>query len=117
MPGVPGNGDLRVSQRPGDMPAVQGLWLRLREHRLILPAPMLLSEDKRHQLGAAGWIYEIKWDGYRLVAGIHDGKVQLATRGGADATKWFPEIVAGLANIPGGPHILDGEVCVLDDLG
>jgi bifunctional non-homologous end joining protein LigD len=43
--------------------------------------------------------------------------VRLATRKGADCTRWFPEIVQGLAQLPGGPHILDGEVCVLDELG
>jgi bifunctional non-homologous end joining protein LigD len=52
-----------------------------------------------------------------MVAGVQDGKVELATRKGTDATKWFPEVVQGMAQIPGGPDILDGEVCVLDDLG
>lgn len=35
----------------------------------------------------------------------------------AAATKWFPELVAGLSKLRGGPHVLDGEVCVLDELG
>lgn len=78
---------------------------------------MLLSEDKRMPLGKPGWLYEIKFDGYRLVAGVSDGQVELRTRNGADATKWFPEIVTGLKALKGGPHILDGEVCVLDDVG
>jgi bifunctional non-homologous end joining protein LigD len=91
---------------------------RLTRVGMILPAPMLLSEGKRQApFGQEGWLYEIKFDGWRLVAGIYDGKVTLMTRGGADATKWFPEITEGLAAIPGGPHVLDGEVCVLDDLG
>ena len=29
----------------------------------------------------------------------------------------FPEVVRGLGGLSGGPHIIDGEVCVLDDLG
>lgn len=78
---------------------------------------MLLSEDKRSPLGKPAWLYEIKWDGYRLMAGIQDGKVELATRNGANATKWFPEVVRGFTDLPGGPHILDGEVCVLDEVG
>ena len=36
---------------------------------------------------------------------------------GADCTKWFPEVARSLANVKGGLHIVDGEVCVLDDLG
>lgn len=85
---------------------------------MILPAPMLLHQGKRSQpFEQPGWIYELKFDGYRLVAGVQDGQVKLATRKGADATRWFPEVVQGLAQLPGGPHILDGEVCVLDELG
>jgi bifunctional non-homologous end joining protein LigD len=38
-------------------------------------------------------------------------------RNGADAPKWFPEVAERLAAVPGGPHIVDGEVCVLDDRG
>ena len=62
-------------------------------------------------------MYELKFDGYRVVGGVNAGQVQLATRNGADATKWFPEVAAGLGTLAGGPHILDGEVCVLDELG
>ena len=51
------------------------------------------------------WFYELKFDGYRIVAGVDTGQVRLVTRNGADATKWFPEIVAGLATLTGGPHI------------
>ena len=78
---------------------------------------MLLAERPLPPFAEAGWIYELKFDGYRLMAGVKDSVVQLITRNGADATKWFPEIVAGLATLRGGPHVLDGEVCVLDELG
>lgn len=79
---------------------------------------MLLHQGKRvPPFGQTGWIYELKFDGYRLIAGIEGGKAQLATRSGGDATKWFPEVAKGLAALPGGPHILDGEVCVLDEWG
>jgi len=78
---------------------------------------MLLDERRIPPFAEPGWIYEIKFDGYRLLAGVDAGKVQLMTKNGADATKWFPEVVAGLAKLRGGPHVLDGEVCVLDELG
>lgn len=93
---------------------------------MILPDPMLLSEAKVQVLGKPGWLYEVKWDGYRGIAGIAPAAkagrpapsvVHLRTRNGADATKWFPEVAESLAGLPGGPHILDGEVVVLDDDG
>jgi bifunctional non-homologous end joining protein LigD len=52
-----------------------------------------------------------------LLAGAEHGRVQLATRNGVDATPWFPEIVRALTRLRGGPHVLDGEVCVLDEYG
>lgn len=69
----------------------------------------------RHLPTGPGWHYEIKHDGYRMLAGTAPGG--LKTRNGADATAWFPELVDSLKQLPAGAHILDGEVCVLDDIG
>jgi len=77
---------------------------------------MLLSEAP-HVLGTPGWLYELKFDGYRVIARFGDGACMLWTRNGADCTRWFPEVVAGLEQVLGGPHVVDGEVCVLDELG
>jgi bifunctional non-homologous end joining protein LigD len=79
---------------------------------------MLLHQGRKTPpFNQPGWLYEIKYDGYRLVAGIDAGTAHLNSRSGMDVTKWFPEITEALATIPGGPHVLDGEVCVLDDIG
>lgn len=77
------------------------------------PAALMLLQEGRKTppFGQDDSIYEIKHDGYRLVAGISNGRVLLNTRKGADATKWFPAIVASLKSISGRPHIIDGEVC------
>lgn len=84
---------------------------------MVLPDPMLLGEGGPSPLDKAGWIYEIKYDGWRLMAGVVGGQVHIRTRGGADYTNTFPEIVQALAALPGGPHILDGEGVVLDESG
>lgn len=84
---------------------------------MVLPDPMLLSEGGPSPLDKPGWIYEIKFDGWRLMAGVVGSKVHIRTRGGADYTRVFPEVVEALASLPGGPHILDGEGVVLDDTG
>lgn len=59
----------------------------------------------------------MKVDGFRLLAEFGNHSATLRTRRGAVADRWFPEVVQGLAGVTGGPHITDGEVCVLDDLG
>ena len=38
------------------------------------------------------WLFEIKWDGYRAVAFIEDGRVRLVSRNQNDLTAQFPEL-------------------------
>ncbi len=76
-------------------------------------APMLAVKRQRVPVGT-DWCAQIKFDGYRLLA--RTGDVRLQTRGGADATLWFPELHEPLAQLPA-RCILDGEVAVLDDIG
>jgi len=78
--------------------------------------PMLLTE-RRIDFEEPGWLWEIQFDGYRLMAVCGEGPIKLRTRSGADATAWFPEVVKSLAKFRGGPCVLDGEICVLDQLG
>jgi bifunctional non-homologous end joining protein LigD len=63
------------------------------------------------------WLYEIKFDGYRTLARFGDGDVEMRTKNGANCTAWYPEVAQALAQVPGGPYIIDGEACVLDDFG
>jgi bifunctional non-homologous end joining protein LigD len=83
---------------------------------MILPAPMLAPETLRPPFTDPAWIYEIKFDGYRCMAVLQAGRVELRTKSGADCTAWFPEVTAPLAKIPG-THVIDGEACVLDEMG
>lgn len=62
------------------------------------------------------WLFEIKWDGYRALAFIDDGKVNLKSRNKLSWNDRFPSIIKDLKKI-GGQVILDGEVVVLDKTG
>ncbi|QFZ87645.1 hypothetical protein GFK26_18250 [Variovorax paradoxus] len=76
----------------------------------------MLLDERPVDFDEPGWLYEIKFDGYRVAAEF-DGEVRLRTRNGTDCTKWFPEITQALAKVKGGQYIVDGEMCVLDELG
>ncbi|TBG38539.1 ATP-dependent DNA ligase [Rhizobium leguminosarum] len=63
------------------------------------------------------WVYEIKWDGYRLAVHVEPAGVRILTRGGHDWTHRFPLIEAAARAIPVTTAILDGEAVVLDERG
>ena len=63
------------------------------------------------------WLFEIKWDGYRAIAFIHNGGVRLVSRNQNDLTPRYPELRELGKFIKAKNAILDGEVVVLDDQG
>jgi bifunctional non-homologous end joining protein LigD len=63
------------------------------------------------------WIYELKFDGIRLIA-LKDGeKVSLLSRNRNDLSARFPEIVDAIKNLPADECVVDGEVVALDEEG
>jgi bifunctional non-homologous end joining protein LigD len=64
-----------------------------------------------------GWIFELKYDGFRMIAGTEAGAVHLRFRSGGDATARFPEVVAAVAALGLEGLVLDGEVVALDGEG
>lgn len=77
-------------------------------------APQLVTLVSRPPGGA--WRYEIKYDGYRLLARI-EASVQLFTKNGFDWTDRMPLLAADLARLAVHSAWLDGEVVVQDDDG
>jgi bifunctional non-homologous end joining protein LigD len=63
------------------------------------------------------WLFEIKWDGYRAVAFIEDGRVRLVSRSQNDLTAQFPELRILPQFVKAERAILDGEIVALDDEG
>jgi bifunctional non-homologous end joining protein LigD len=63
------------------------------------------------------WHYEIKFDGYRIMAKINDGKVQLFTRNGHDWTHKLPHQAKALASLALDSAWLDGEMVVANAQG
>ena len=57
-----------------------------------------------------GWQFEPKWDGFRCLAAVSSGKVELTSKAGKPLGRYFPDIVAGLAALP--DCVLDGELII-----
>lgn len=63
------------------------------------------------------WLFEVKWDGYRVQATVRDGRTRLRTRKRVDAAGYFPDLAAEEGWIAAHQAIVDGEVVALDDAG
>ncbi|HEX2044194.1 MAG TPA: DNA ligase D [Gaiellaceae bacterium] len=65
-----------------------------------------------------GWLFEVKWDGYRAIARLVGGEATLTSRRGNDLTERFSAVARALPHAVRTPDcVLDGEVCALDDQG
>jgi bifunctional non-homologous end joining protein LigD len=62
-----------------------------------------------------GWVYEEKYDGWRMVAYKDGTQVRLVSRAGKDHARRFSDIAAAIRALPVGTLILDGEVAIFDD--
>lgn len=63
------------------------------------------------------WLHEIKFDGYRIIARIDDGKVHLFSRNKKDWSERYSEILPALAKLPLSQAVLDGEMVVITSKG
>ena len=63
----------------------------------------------------AEWQYEPKWDGFRCLAFRDGAKVELVSKAGKPLTRYFPDVVEGIARIAAKRFVLDGEIVVPDD--
>jgi bifunctional non-homologous end joining protein LigD len=118
------------SERPevsGDTPpksggAVRRFVRRMRDRRASpFAQPAFVTPQLATRVSTApdadSWLHEIKLDGYRLLARIHDGRVTLFTRTGKDWTARMPSLARALRRVHARSALLDGEVVVLDAKG
>jgi ATP-dependent DNA ligase len=59
------------------------------------------------------WLHELKFDGYRMHAGLDGGAIRLLTRTGLDWTRKYPTIAAAVEALPARQAYLDGELCAV----
>jgi bifunctional non-homologous end joining protein LigD len=112
---------------PAHLDGKEQNWLLLRKQddgaapagprRKYAPMFATLADTKQMPRGE-GWEYEIKWDGYRIVARVAGGEAELRTRKDQDYTERFANVAKELAKALKTPDcVVDGEVCALDEEG
>src|SRR5688500_13797587 len=65
----------------------------------------------------AGWLHEIKHDGYRTLLVVEGGKARAFTKNGHNWTDKYRRVVDAAAKLPCATAIVDGEMVVQDDRG
>jgi bifunctional non-homologous end joining protein LigD len=80
-------------------------------HSLVPMQPTLV----RAPFHRPGWIYEEKYDGWRMLAFKDREHVRLVSRQGVDHTERFRDIATAMSKLSSERVILDGEVCVFDE--
>jgi bifunctional non-homologous end joining protein LigD len=78
--------------------------------------PMLASITEE-PFDDPSWLFEIKWDGYRVVSFVRNGSVRLLSRNHNDLGHRYPELHDLPKIVKANSAILDGEVVVLDEKG
>lgn len=76
----------------------------------------MLATLKEAPFDDSDWLFEIKWDGYRALAFIDHGNVNLYSRNATLFNSLFPKVVKELEIIPA-LAVLDGELVILDEKG
>ncbi|HSC14322.1 MAG TPA: DNA ligase D, partial [Gammaproteobacteria bacterium] len=80
------------------------------------PSPQLATAVTRPPEGA-GWIFEPKLDGYRVLCRVEDGEVTVLTRRGNDWSTEFRAIADAARKLPCRTALIDGEAVVYDSTG
>src|SRR5262249_51553072 len=79
--------------------------------------PVMLASLAERPFSDPRWLFEIKYDGVRVLAAREDARVTLSGRAGQDFTTRYPEVVPALRALPLTQFVLDGEVVALDEGG
>jgi bifunctional non-homologous end joining protein LigD len=102
-----------------DKAAISKALVRLGEKRAKPPRKPTVQLATLVDEAPAGddWMHEIKFDGYRMLCQIEDGKARLISRNGKDWTAKFETLPAEAASLPVSDAVLDGEVVILEPDG
>jgi bifunctional non-homologous end joining protein LigD len=81
------------------------------------PKSLMLATLVAKPFDDPGWLFEIKWDGYRALCTIDDGKMTLTSRNGLDMLERFPGLAELSSAFKSLPVVVDGEIVSLDSEG
>jgi bifunctional non-homologous end joining protein LigD len=79
--------------------------------------PMLATLAEGPPQNESGWVYELKYDGFRALCAISGGRLAMWSRNQIDLSDRFPRIATAMAGLKEAEVVLDGEIVALDATG
>src|SRR4051812_21346199 len=67
----------------------------------------MLAESRDEPFDDAGWLFELKYDGFRAVVARDGGRAQVFYRRGSEATDVFPDLTRALLSLPAQRFVAD----------
>ncbi|MEX2222674.1 MAG: DNA ligase D [Candidatus Rokuibacteriota bacterium] len=109
-----------MANTSGRLATIRGRLDALGAPRGEVPArrqPFTLATLAERPFSDPAWLFEIKYDGVRVLASRRGERVELYGRSGQDTTSRYPEVVRALRALPIDRFVIDGEIVALDDAG
>jgi bifunctional non-homologous end joining protein LigD len=79
--------------------------------------PLMLATLQERPFSRVDWIFEIKYDGVRVLAERNGGTIELYGRNGTQITSRYPELTEALKKLSVDHFVIDGEIVALDEQG
>jgi bifunctional non-homologous end joining protein LigD len=118
----PSQGNLELPARENDNSRSKQNSSEIAEGAVKVPLPLTLQPELATLVdeppgNPADWVYEIKFDGYRMLARKDAAEVRLITRNGNDWSHKLPHLVKAISKMKLQSGWLDGEIAMLNDNG
>lgn len=81
------------------------------------PIEPMLAQSRKEVPVSDDFVYEVKWDGIRVIVTLDEEKITLRSRNNIDLTAKFPELLIADKSFRGSCGVFDGEIVCLDDNG
>ncbi|HET8576053.1 MAG TPA: DNA ligase D [Methylomirabilota bacterium] len=109
-----------IANVPAKLAAIQAKLAALRAPRrevAVGKEPFMLATLAERPFSGKDWLFEIKYDGVRVLAARRGEQVDLYGRSGQRITGRYPEVASALGALPVEHFVIDGEIVALDDEG
>jgi len=105
------------ARAPRHQEVLQALTTAKIPKRVVGDVEPMLCQTADSAFSSKDWLYELKYDGFRMLAYGGGGQAKLRYRSGLDPTDRYPEITSAVRALPISDLVLDGEVVALDAEG